>query len=212
MFLTHRPRSLALTTAFALCLIAISPNSLRAEEPLEEGATSTQLTLLHERWWAWEAAPPSVEPTEVEGPTTWLKLQLSGARSRASDWMRDTGFSLLKDRDSHGSSRYTMATGALTTKWGSFHLRARVGRPELSAGLRPRRRAPAFGITVPWDQFTFEVEAMDDREFGYSVLTGLRWSHADRRVQYGVALPLSVGDGPSVAAILQILIRLDDPN
>lgn len=123
--------------------------------------------------------------------------------------MDDSGFSLLRDRDSQGSRRYTMASGALTTKWASFHLRARVGRPEMSAGLRPRRHAPAFGVTVPWDQFTFELEALDDKEFGYSVLSGLRWRPADGRVQYGLAMPVSVGGGPSVAGILQVLIRLD---
>jgi hypothetical protein len=212
MLFAHRPQSLALATVLALFFVTVCERSLRAEERLdEEGATSTQLALLHERWWAWEAARPAVEPTEVEGPRSWIKLQLSGVRNRASDWVDDSGFSLLKDRDSYGKSRYTMATGALATKWGSFYLRARVGRPEMSAGLRPRRHAPAFGITVPWQQFTFELEALDDKEFGYSVLTGLRWSHPNQRVQYGVALPLSIGDGPSVAAILQVLIRLDDP-
>jgi hypothetical protein len=183
--------------------------SAAAEEASDE-PTSTQLVLLHERWLAWEPARPEVRPAYVDGPVDWLKLQVSGARSQAVDWMQDTGFSLLRDRDSQGSRRFTMATGGLTTKWATFHLRARVGRPELSAGLRPRRQTPAFGITVPWDQFTFELEALDDKDFGYTVLSGLRWAEKGSRVQYGLALPVSVGDGPSVAAILQVLIRLDD--
>jgi hypothetical protein len=63
---------------------------------------------------------------------------------------------------------------------------------------------------VPWERFTFELEALDDKEFGYSVLGGLRWRQGDGRVQNGVALPVSVGHGPSMAAILQILVRLDN--
>jgi hypothetical protein len=198
-----------LPAVIALAVLAAAAVPVAAEEASDE-PTSTQLVLLHERWLAWEPDRPSVRPTDVKGPVDWLKLQLSGARSQATDWMQDGGFSLLRDRDSRGSQRFTMAAGALTTKWASFHLRARVGRPELSAGLRPRRHAPAFGVTVPWDQFTFELEAIDDKDFGYSVLSGLRWHHGDGRVQYGVALPVSVGHGPSVAAILQVLIRLDD--
>lgn len=206
----HRFRdliALLLTLSFGLVLAAPA----LAEGP-EEGPTSTQLTLLHERWWAWEPAAVAARPTVIEGPISWLTLQLSGARSQAADWMADGGVSLLKDRDAHGSKRFTMASGALTTKWASLHFRARVGRPEMSAGLQPRRHAPAFGVTIPWDQFTLELEAMDDKDFGYSLLTGMRWSQPGRRVQYGVALPMSIGDDPSVAAILQILIRLDDPD
>lgn len=195
-----------LAATFALWLIAVPA----AAEEEAEGPTTTQLALLHERWWAWEPAAVQRRPTEIESPVDWLKLQLSGATSQAADWMEDGGFSLLKDRDPYGSSRYTVASGALSTRWASFHLRARVGRPEMSAGLRPRRHAPAFGVTVPWDRFVFELEALDDKDFGYSILTGMRWSPADRRVQYGLALPVSVGDGPSAAAILQVLIRLDD--
>lgn len=197
--------ALLLTLSFGLVLAFPA-----LAEELEEGPTSTQLTLLHERWWAWEPAAVAVRPTVLEGPVSWLTLQLSGARSQAVDWMADGGVSLLKDRDAYGSKRYTMASGALTTKWAAFHFRARVGRPEMSAGLQPRRHAPAFGVTIPWERFTLELEAMDDKDFGYSLLTGLRWSQPDRRVQYGVALPMSIGDGPSVAAILQILIRFDD--
>lgn len=151
-----------------------------------------------------------MRPTDIYGPVDWVKLQLTGARSQATNWMQDSGFSLLRDRDSRGSQRFTMAAGALTTKWASFHLRARVGRPELSAGLRPRRQTPAFGVTVPWERFTFELEALDDKDFGYSVLGGLRWRQGDGRVQYGVALPVSLGQGASMGAILQVLIRLDD--
>ncbi len=193
--------------ALAAVVTMVAPGL--AEEETGDEPTSTQLVLLHERWLAWEPDRPAVRPTDVKGPVDWVKLQLSGARSQATDWIEDGGFSLLRDRDSRGSQRFTMAAGALTTKWGSFHLRARVGRPELSAGLRPRRQYPAFGVTVPWEQFTFELEALDDKDFGYSILSGLRWRQANDRVQYGIALPFSVGE-PSVAAILQILIRLDD--
>lgn len=194
--------------AVTLVLWVFAPSAF-AEEDVD-GPTPTQLALLHERWWAWEPAAAERRPTEIDGPIDWVKLQFSGAKNQTADWMEDGGFSLLKDRDPYGSSRYTVATGALTTKWASFHFRARVGRPEMSAGLRPRRHAPAFGVTVPWDRFVFELEALDDKDFGYSILSGLRWSPAHQRVQYGLALPVSVGDGPSAAAILQILIRLDD--
>jgi len=199
----------------ALLLLATAHGAF-AEEPIIEeenrdGMTPTQVVLLHERWLAWETLPTTTTaPTEIKGPVNWVKLQVSGARSQTNEWLDDSGFSLLKDRDSQGSKRFTMAAGALTTKWGSFHLRGRVGRPELSAGLRPRRYAPAFGVTVPWKEFTFELEALDDRDFGYTVLSGFRWSEPKGRVQYGVALPVSIADGPSVAAIFQVLIRLDD--
>lgn len=201
--------------AVLVLLVTTAPSATIAEEPLiveekHEGLTTTQVVLLHERWLAWESVRPGVRPTEFKSPVDWVKLQVSGVRSQANDWLDDSGFSLLKDRDSWGSKRYTVAAGALTTKWGSFHLRGRVGRPELSAGLRPRRYSPAFGVTVPWKQFTFELEALDDKDFGYSVLSGLRWADPKGRVQYGLALPVSVGKGPSVAAILQVLIRLDD--
>lgn len=199
----------------ALLLLAAVPRAFAEESIIEEedrdGMTTTQVVLLHERWLAWEPLRPATVPTELKGlPVDWVKLQVSGARSQANEWLDDSGFSLLKDRDSQGSKRFTMAAGTLTTKWGSFHLRGRVGRPELSAGLRPRRYAPAFGVTVPWKQFTFELEALNDRDFGYTVLSGFRWSDDKGRVQYGVALPVSVADGPSIAAILQVLIRLDD--
>jgi hypothetical protein len=211
--LRFAPLILSLT---ALTLLPVStPLPALAEEALisqeqEEVLTSTQLVLLHERWLAWEGARPAVKPAELRGPVDWIKLQVSGVRSQAADWLDDSGFSLLKDRDSQGSRRYTMAAGAIATKWGSFHLRGRVGRPELSAGLRPRRYAPAFGLTVPWKQFIFELEALNDKDFGYTVLSGFRWADPRGRVQYGLALPVSVDQGPSIAGILQVLIRLDD--
>jgi hypothetical protein len=203
-----RPSRIFAAVIGLLLTLAVVP--AWAEEATADEPTSTQLVLLHERWLAWEPLRPSVRPTDLEGPVDWLKLQLSGVRSQATDWMEDGGFSLLRDRDSQGAKRFTMAAGALTTKWASFHLRARVGRPEMSAGLRPRRYAPAFGVTVPWERFTFELEALDDKDFGYSMLSGLHWRPGDGRVQYGIAMPVSVGHGPSVAAILQVLIHLDD--
>jgi hypothetical protein len=206
MPLFRHHRSLQAIVAVAALVVTIAP---ALAEETEDEPTSTQLVLLHERWLAWEPARPSVRPTDVKGPVDWIKLQLSGARSQATHWIEDSGFSLLRDRDSRGSQRFTMAAGALTTKWASFHLRARVGRPEMSAGLRPRRQYPAFGVTVPWDRFTFELEALNDKDFGYSILSGFRWHQGDGRVQYGVAMPFSVGH-PEVAAILQVLIRLDD--
>jgi hypothetical protein len=199
---------LAILFLSALPAFGQSPTS---PEDLLDKSKNTEAILLHERWWAWEPVSDAMRPTEVHGPVDWIKLQVSGARSQAADWLEDGGFSLLKDKDPYGSKRFTFATGALTTKWASFHFRARIGRPEMSAGLRPKRHSPAFGVTVPWNRFVLEIEALDDGEFGYSLLTGLRWTPgADRRVQYGVAVPVSLDGSPSAAAILQVLIRLDD--
>jgi hypothetical protein len=196
--------------AAVLAILAVLSASVAAAEERIDGPTSTQLALLHERRWAWEPAV-AVRPTEFQGPIDWIRLQLSGARDQPAEWMEDGGFSLLKDRDPYdGSKRFTFASGALTTKWASVHLRMRLGRSDIDPWPQRRQRWSAFGVTIPWDRFTLEIEALDDNEFGYSVRTGLRWAPTDQRVQYGVALPVSVGGGPSVAAILQILIRLDD--
>ena len=204
-------RRLLFSIVGSVALLSFAPSANAVDDDaLADEPTSTELVLLHERWLAWEPARPSVKPAYVQGPMDWVKLQVSGAQNQTSDWMQDGGFSLLRDRDSQGSRRFTMLTGGLMTKWVTFHLRARVGRPELSAGLRPRRQTPAFGITVPWKEFTFELEALDDKDFGYSVLSGFRWGHRNGRVQYGIAMPVSVGQDPSVAAILQVLIRFDD--
>jgi hypothetical protein len=136
------------------------------------------------------------------------RAELQAARALAEDWLRDAGMSLLEERDADGRRTYAVLSGKLAESWPMLRLRARVGRPQLSSGMRPRREAPAVGITFPWKTYTLELEGLDDRDLGYSLLGVFRWGDASRRVQYGVALPVALEDGPSVGALLQVRVRL----
>jgi hypothetical protein len=133
-----------------------------------------------------------------------FQLEFEGARSQAQDWLHDAGFSLLEERDNEGRRSYSVTSGALADDWPGIHLRARLGGSQLSAGLQPRHNAPAIAITIPWQRYTLEIEGSDDRALGYALTGTFRWSDPRNRVQYGVALPLALGGGPSAGALLQI--------
>ena len=138
-----------------------------------------------------------------------LRLELQGARAQAEDWLHDAGFSLLEERDLDGHHSYAVVSGALTTDWPVIRLRARLGQAAPFTGMRLRDDLPAIGVAVPYQRYTVELEGAQDRSLGYVVMGTLRWSDPQQRVQYGIALPLAVGRGPSIGTLFQLRIRLD---
>ena len=161
-----------------------------------------------------EADAPSVRLLEIgrplERPQHWVRMELKNARAQAESWWNDAGLSLLEERDPEGRRRYQLTSGVLTDSWPTLRLRARVGKPELSAGLRLRRNAPALGFTVPWQQYTFELEGLEDRDLGFAFTGSMRWSDPKGAVQYGLAFPLAFRAGPSIGVLLQIGVRLGE--
>ena len=134
-------------------------------------------------------------------------LELDGARAQAEDWLHSAGFSLLEERDAEGRRSYSVISAALTSDWPVIRMRARLGQPQVSAGLHARREMPAIGVMVPWEQYTFELEGIQDKVRGYLFMGTLRWSDPQQRVQYGIALPVGVGAAASVGALLQVRVR-----
>jgi hypothetical protein len=78
----------------------------------------------------------------------------------------------------------------------------------LSAGLNPRRKAPAIGVTLPWRSCSIALEALDDRERGYTAMGALHWTVPGTGVRYGLALPVALEQRGWLAAILQIRVDL----
>jgi hypothetical protein len=137
-----------------------------------------------------------------------FRLELEGARAQAQDWLHDGGFFLLEERDAEGRRSYEVRSHTLVTDWPVVRLRARVGQPQLAAGMRMRRNTPALGFTIPWQQYAFEFEGVEERSLGYLFLGTLRWADPSQRLQCGVAVPIAVGGNPSVGALLQIRMRI----
>jgi hypothetical protein len=137
-----------------------------------------------------------------------LLLEVEGAREQAEDWLHSGGFSLLEERDQHGRSSYVVMSETFTRRMPTMRIRARMGRPALSAGFRLSDESPAIGVTVPWQRFTFELEGLNDGRLGYAVVGSARWSKPDRRLQYGIAMPVALSHGLSLGVILQVGVRL----
>jgi hypothetical protein len=136
-----------------------------------------------------------------------ILLEVEGAREQTRDWLHSNGFSLLEEKDQHGRSSYLVMSDTFSRRVPTMRLRARMGRPQLSAGMRLDDESPALGVTIPWQRYTFEFEGLNDGRLGYAVVGSARWSRADRRLQYGVALPVALSSGPSVGVILQLGVR-----
>src|SRR2546422_685559 len=69
-------------------------------------------------------------------PRHWLHLEVEAARAQAQDWLRESGFSLLEERDGDGRRSYQVISSTPADEWPAMRVHARVGLPELSAGLR----------------------------------------------------------------------------
>lgn len=136
-----------------------------------------------------------------------ILLEVDGAREQAEDWLHRGGFSMLEEKDQHGRSSYVVMSDTFSRQVPTMRVRARVGRPQLSAGLRPSDRSPAIGVTVPWQHYTFELEGLNDRRLGYAFVGSARWSQPDQRLQYGIAMPVALSRGPSVGVIFQLGVR-----
>jgi len=134
-------------------------------------------------------------------------LEVEGAREQAEDWLHRGGFSLLEEQDQHGRSSYVVMSDTFTRRVPTMRLRARMGRPQLSAGMRTGDQSPAIGVTIPWQRYTFELEGLNDGRLGYAVVGSARWSEPNRRLQYGIAMPVALSHGPSIGLILQVGLR-----
>jgi hypothetical protein len=139
-----------------------------------------------------------------------LYLEVDGAGAQARDWLHTAGFALFEQRDSEGRRSYQVMSGAVADDLPTVHLHARVGGPQLSAGLNPRREVPALGFTLPTDSYTVELEGLKDRRLGTALMARIRWSDARQRLQFGIALPIAVSGTPSVGVLLQLRAALDE--
>jgi len=139
-----------------------------------------------------------------------FSAEMNGARAQAEDWLRTSGFSLLESRDSEGRRSYELISGTLASQAPAMRFHTRIGRPRLSSGLRPSRKVPALGLTIPGDTYTVELEGLRDSDFGWALMGSVRWGDPHQRVQYGIALPIMVGDTSSVGALLQLRVRFGD--
>jgi hypothetical protein len=154
---------------------------------------------------------PVLQPLAIDRsvgkPRHWLRLEAEGARLQAEDWLRDAGFSLLEERDAEGRRSYQVVSSTPTDESPGARVHARIGLPQLSAGLRPRREMPAIGAMIPWHQYALELEALDERKVGWELMGRVRWSAPDEQLQYGIALPVAVRGGPSLGVLFQVRLR-----
>jgi hypothetical protein len=155
--------------------------------------------------------PSSSRPLAVDRylrqPPHWLHLEAQGARLQAEDWLRDAGFSLLEERDSEGRRSYQVISSTPTDESPGVRFHARIGLPQLSAGLEPRRNMPAIGAMIPWKRYAFELEGLNEHRLGWELMGRARWSAPDEHLQYGIAIPLAVRGGPSVGVLFQVRMR-----
>jgi hypothetical protein len=185
----------------------LPPRSSRSSPPeLAYVVRPHRLDLLHAQQVPLRAG---VGTLQLKQPRDRLRLELVGARAQAEDWLRDAGFSLLEDRDGDGRRSYAVISQPLIGNGPVIRVHARVGRPQLSAGLTVRRDRPAFGMTMPWRRYTFELEGFDDQDEGYMLMGRFQWSDRQRRVQYGLALPVDVDNDPSIGILVQLRLRFD---
>ncbi len=152
---------------------------------------------------------PQVDARLLREPRHRFYLEVDGAGAQARDWLHTAGFALFEQRDGEGRRSYQVM-GAVADDWPTVKLHARVGGPQLSAGLNPRREVPALGFTIPGETYTLELEGLKDRRLGTALMARIRWGDARQRVQYGIALPLAVSGTPSVGVLLQLRIALDE--
>ena len=152
--------------------------------------------------------PESAHPA-VPQARHWFSLEIAGARAQAEDWLHANGLSLLEDRDSEGRRSYQVMSQNLATDSQTVQFHARLGGPQLSAGLRPRREIPALGITVPAQAYAFELEGVKDRALGTALMTRISWSGPQRRLQYGIAVPLAISGTHSIGVLFQLRLKLD---
>lgn len=187
------------------CVLGVSQST--AQDVARHGAPSPrEIRLLQ------DADAPTIRLLDtgraLERPKHWVRMELQAARAQAEDWLKDAGLSLLEERDPEGRRRYQLTSDVLSDNWPLLRLRARLGRPELSAGLRVRRDVPAVGITVPWQRYAFELEGLADHDLGYAFTGSMRWSDPQGSVQYGLAFPLAFRGGASIGVLLQFGVRL----
>ncbi|HVO26074.1 MAG TPA: hypothetical protein VMW56_20860 [Candidatus Margulisiibacteriota bacterium] len=153
---------------------------------------------------------PQADARLLREPRSRLYLEVDGAGSQARDWLHTAGFALFEQRDGEGRRSYQVMSGAVADDWPTIQLHARVGGPQLSAGLNPRREVPALGFTVPSASYTLELEGLKDRRLGTALMARMRWSDAQQRLQCAIALPVAVSGTPSVGVLLQLRIALDE--
>jgi hypothetical protein len=190
--------------AVALWLMTSEPSASGETIPLPR-ARPAQINLFLQ--FDTHALQPLAADRYVQQPRHWLRLEAEGARVQAEDWLRDAGFSLLEVRDVEGRRSYQVISSTPTDESPGVRVHARIGLPQLSAGLQPRREVPAIGAMIPWKRYAFELEALDDRRVGWEVMGRVQWSNPNERVQYGVALPLALRGGPSVGVLFQVRMR-----
>lgn len=123
----------------------------------------------------------------------------------------DHGVSLRRDVDSFGYRRYTLLFSALSNREASFEIRARVRKPEKRLGDTHSRRTLALGFAVPWRQYGFELEAVDDGTLGRALLGSVRWTDDSDRFGCGVTVPIAAPRGLAGAVIVQLVYRFSTP-
>jgi hypothetical protein len=153
---------------------------------------------------------PQVDARLLREPRHRFYLEVDGAGAQARDWLHTAGFALWEQRDSEGRRSYQVMSGAVANDLPTVHLHARIGGPQLSAGLNPRREVPALGFTVPSESYTLEFEGLKDHRLGTALMARVRWSDVRRHLQYGVALPIAVSGTPSIGLLLQLRIALGE--
>jgi hypothetical protein len=152
--------------------------------------------------------PASPDRRVVPHPGAWFALEIAGARAQTEDWLHANGLSLLEDRDGEGRRSYEVLSHNLAMDWQAVQVHARLGGPQLSAGLRPRRDIPALGITIPTRAYAFEFEGVKDRSLGTALMTRMSWSAPERRLQYGIAVPIAISGTHAIGVLLQLRLTL----
>jgi len=137
-----------------------------------------------------------------------VNLEASGARTNARDWLHNAGFTFLEERDPEGHRSYTLLSSALAESAPVIRLQARIGRPQVAAGLQQDHNSTTVGLTIPWEQYVAELEGVDDRTLGRACLGSLRWHDAHDRVEYGVAVPFTTRNGAAVGVLVQVRFKL----
>lgn len=202
----HRLRAGVFMQAVVLLLSSAAPGTGSDTQPVERTPRAV-LDLFH---FEDKRLAPQTDAGLLRPTRHRLYLEVDGARAQAEDWLHTAGFFLFEQRDSEGRRSYQMMSGALADDWPTVQLHARVGGPQLSAGLQPRRDVPALGLTIPGKTYTLELEGLKDRRLGTALMAHLRWSDARRRIQYGIAVPVALGGDHSVGVLVQLRVSLDE--
>lgn len=174
--------------------------------PLAGAQTIRAQTFVGPSGLPWPESMMLLPPAPATSTTLEARSVAGGPGSR--DWERTSEIRLHRYRDATGFKRYTLLFDGMSSGATSLQLRARF-RKDGGSRLIPTNRTTAFGFAMPWDQYVFELEGVDQSGIGRSLFGTIRWHDSSERFECGLTVPMVGAKELTGAVILQFVYRFD---